>query len=76
MKIIQNISSVEIALCLVKEHCMCARFTETDSHYIVMYPAGMVLDGAQSSKGEGKAIALSRLLSAMEKHWIQSGVTR
>jgi hypothetical protein len=40
-----------------------------------MYPAGMVLDGAQASKGAGKAFALSWLLSAMEKHWIQSGVT-
>lgn len=56
----------------VKAHCMCARFETDGTHFRVLYPPGYYPDGVQASKGLGKAEALRRLLSAMERHWQES----
>ena len=72
MNITHNIASAEAALHLVKDHCMCAKFTEDETHYTVIYPQGMCLDGARAAKAMGKAKALSRLLTVMERHWTES----
>lgn len=53
----------------VKDHCMCAKFTEDKSHYLVTFPYGFALDGARVSKGAGKALALRRMLAVMEREW-------
>jgi hypothetical protein len=70
----ENLANVNEALQEVRVHCMCAHFEEDPTHYRVLYPAGMCLDGAQISKGMGKAKALSLLLNVMERHWKQSGI--
>lgn len=64
--------AVRDAIVAVKSHCMCFRFEETGTHYRVIYPDGYFPNGAQVSKGLGKAEALSRLLGVMERHWKES----
>lgn len=64
-----NIAAVNNAMNRVKEHCMCFSFTETETHFRVIYPDGYFPDGVQVSKSLGKANALVRLFDAMERHW-------
>lgn len=69
----ENIACVADLLTTVKRHPMCARFTEEAGRYLVIYPAGdFPVHGVQASQGGGKAIALTRLLAVMERHWIGS----
>lgn len=67
----QNIAALNEALAQVKAHCMCAKFTEVDGKFRVIYPPGFFPDGVQASQAiaGGKVEALRRMLSAMEKHW-------
>lgn len=58
----------------VKEHCMCTKFEDDGARFRVIYPCGMFPDGVQASYGGGKAVALSRMLDAMERHWKANGV--
>ena len=53
----------------IRNHPMCLKFEQDRTHYRVLYPAGMCLDGAQAAFSMGKTLALTRLLGAMEKHW-------
>lgn len=75
MSVQANIQAVEEALAKVENHCMCASFEDRGGVYRVLYPAGMILDGVQAEYAHcGKAIALERMLSAMERHWKESGI--
>lgn len=65
----ENIQIVNDLIEEVKSHPMCLRFCDDPCHYLVLYPAGFRLDGTRASKDGGKAIALKRLLDAMELHW-------
>lgn len=65
----ERTAAIRDALAEVKAHCMCANFHDDGRHYVVYYPLGMRLDGARANYTSGKAVALSRLLSAMERHW-------
>lgn len=59
----------------ILDHPMCGRLIEGSDMYRVIYPAGdFPVDGLQSvvRRGEGKAIALSKLLPVMDRHWLQS----
>ena len=59
-------------LAAVKEHCMCAAFTEDKGYYYVTYPEGYFPDGIRASKGGGKWVALGHMLIVMERHWKES----
>ncbi len=74
MNVQQNIDRVKELEEKVKAHCMCANFQDTGSYYLVYYPPGMCLDGAQAAYSCGKAIALERLLDVLERHWKRSGI--
>lgn len=70
-----NKSAVDEKMKLVKAHCMCAKFEDDGRYFRVIYPPGdFATHGAQANYGDGKAIALDRLLAVMERHWIQSFV--
>ena len=56
----------------IKCHPMCADFHIRPDHYVVHYPAGFQLDGAQAVHTLSKTAALTRLLAAMERHWLES----
>ena len=58
----------------VLDHPICLRLQDVDGKYRVIYPEGMCLDGCQSSYADGRAKALKRLLSVMERHYLQSTV--
>jgi hypothetical protein len=58
----------------VKDHPMCAHFIDEGANYVVYYPDGMYPNGARASTGMGKALALSRLLQVMERHWKENGI--
>lgn len=55
----------------VRNHPMCARFTDEHGVYLVIYPEGYWPMGVQvTHTGRmGKATALRRLLLNMENHW-------
>lgn len=72
MKIAENIDAVQAALAAVKDHPMCAKFETIDGKFRVIYPCGMFPDGVQVSFGNGKAIALERMLNVMERHWVSN----
>ena len=71
--VLKNKSALKSALEEVNDHEMCAIFEENGSHYQVLYPPGiyiegMRIDGAQSSKFGGKVASLNRLIVIMERH--------
>ena len=59
----------------VRNHPMCGELREARDGFIVIYPAGdFPVDGLQSvvRRGEGRAVALEKLLPVMERHWRES----
>ena len=57
----------------IKNHPMCAGFSEDRYYFLVEYPAGdFPVHGTRASKSKGKAAALQRLLPIMERHWRES----
>jgi len=70
--IAENIETLERLLKEVNDHCMCAWFESTSDAYQVIYPIGYFPNGVRCNKGMGKAKALKRILSTMEKHWQES----
>ena len=71
----RNMARVAELLAAVNTHPMCAKFEELGGKYRVIYPPGMILDGAQATHaGCGKSVALERLLAAMERHWRASSL--
>jgi hypothetical protein len=67
--ICENIDNLDNALRSVKNHCMCYRFTENESQYLVTFPAGYQIDGVRASKAIGKIEALRRIFDTMERAW-------
>jgi hypothetical protein len=65
----QNAKAVADNKAKVQAHCMCARFIEDETHYLVLYPAGYYPDAVRASKGQGQAVALERMLGRMERDW-------
>ena len=76
MKTIQeNISEVKRLEALIESHCMAAQFIKEKGCYLVYYPEGMFPNGAQARYNiGGKAVALTRLLEVIERHWIENGI--
>jgi hypothetical protein len=75
MTIQENIEAVSQAMEAVKNHCMCAKFSDDGAQYRIIYPAGMILDGVQATYAIcGKRVALERIAEAIERHWKQSGI--
>lgn len=70
----QNAERVRKLIAEVEEHPMCAKFEFVDGLYRVLYPVGFYPNGAQASIGEGRAVALQRLLQVMERHWKENGI--
>lgn len=71
----QNKAALKELLQEVQEHCMCALFEDNGAKFLVTYPPGMILGGVQATHaGCGKIVALERMLNAMERHWIDSGI--
>jgi hypothetical protein len=68
----QNINSAKDAENAVRNHCMCAKYEMTGTHYRVLYPEGYFPNGVQVSKRLGKIEGFSRLLAMMERHWRES----
>lgn len=60
----------------VETHCMCAKFIEEPTAYVVYYPAGMWPNGCKGSfnRFSGRAAALRRMLEVMERHWKENGI--
>lgn len=75
MTIQENIEAVRIMRQTVETHPMCASFEDTGSHYFVLYPRGMCLDGCRVNYSESKLRALQRLHARMEKDWRDSCVS-
>ena len=68
-----NILEVEELLEKVRNHCMCLKFTETESHYMVIFPDGeFFANGVRVSKTLGKIKALKIMLEKMEYFWVSS----
>lgn len=74
MDVADNIATLAQKLVEVEAHPMCASFSDAGGYYTVMYPCGMWPDGARASQGSGKALALTRLLAVMERHWQENGI--
>ncbi len=73
MGIIQDrIERVEALKRQIENHCMCLNLTEDTARYLVVYPSGFYPQGVQAAKGTNKAVALQRILNAMEEHWLAS----
>jgi hypothetical protein len=70
----ENIQQLYEAKDAVLNHPMCLHLQHVDGKYRVIYPEGVCLDGCQSSYADGHAEALKRLLSVMERHYLQSTV--
>lgn len=69
----ENLALVERARQEVLNHCMCARFSETETHFLVLFPAGdFTTDGVRASKGMGQRAALQKMLQIMERTWLES----
>lgn len=75
MLIQERIDAINDLLVELQAHPMCARFSDDGARYLVIYPEGMYPDGAQASQGMGKALALTRLLAVMERHWKENGIS-
>ena len=76
MKTVQErIETVKALKKQVEEHCMCLNLEETDTHFIIYFPEGFYVGGAQCSKHIGKEKALSKLLKHIEEYWKQSFIT-
>ena len=73
-QIVERTEAVNALRSTVKEHCMCAKFDDDGARFRVIYPCGMFPDGVQASYGNGKAVALSRMLAAMDRHWKANGI--
>ena len=73
-QIAERTEAVDVLRSAVKEHCMCAKLEDDGARFRVYYPCGMFPDGVQASYGGGKAVALSRMLDAMERHWKANGI--
>lgn len=58
----------------IKNHPMCFDFIQGENYCMVIYPRGMCFDGARVDITKGKAMAYELLLSAMERHWLRSGL--
>ncbi len=58
----------------VKVHPMCGKFKDDGAYFLVIYPNGdFCVHGCRAEyRQAGKAVALQRLLSVMERHWIES----
>lgn len=70
----ENMARVETLEREVQDHPMCGRFIRERGAYVVYYPAGMFPNGARASIGMGKALALSRLIGVMERHWMENSI--
>jgi len=71
MGVRENAEKVAELLLKVQQHCMCARFEDLGGAYRVLYAPGFQLDGVQAVYAQcGKAVALERMLNAMERHWL------
>jgi hypothetical protein len=68
----ENVKKVEELVSQVQAHCMCAVFEDLGGAYRVLYAPGFQVDGVQAVYARcGKALALQRILDAMERHWLQ-----
>lgn len=75
MTVQENIDRYNKFLKLVKEHPMCGKLEDDGANFIVLYPCGdfgVVYEGVSSPYRTGKADALERLLSRMERDWQSS----
>lgn len=73
MTVQDNIAEVKFVLEAVKSHCMCAKFQEDKTHYLVIFPpSDWPVDGIRVAKDMGKAKALQMMLDKMEKFWLES----
>lgn len=73
MSVQDNIAEVKFALEAVKNHCMCAKFQEDKTHYLVIFPPGdWPVDGIRVANGMGKVKALQVMIDKMEKFWLES----
>lgn len=72
--IAERTNEVAKLMAKVKDHCMCARFVDEGSSYLVIYPEGDFAVGGQRVRHDvgGKAKALEIMLSKMETHWTES----
>lgn len=70
----ENMARVETLEREVQDHPMCGRFIHERGAYVVYYPDGMFPNGVRASIGMGKALALSRLIEVMERHWKENGI--
>ena len=71
----ERTARVERAIAEIKTHPMCGEFQDLETCFRVIYPAGdFPVGGLQSvvKRGEGRAIALEKLLPIMERHWVES----
>lgn len=64
-----NVAALSAALARVKDHPMCAKFSETEGHFLILFPPGFRLDGVRVAKAMGKALALDAALAKMELYW-------
>lgn len=74
-QIAERIARVAELLEAVRNHPMCGELQDTGDCFRVIYPAGdFPVDGLQSvvRRGEGRAVALEKLLRVMERHWLES----
>jgi hypothetical protein len=66
----QNIAEVNRLIAEVRAHPMCLRWQDDHGVYLVIYPDGYYPNGVQAAHSQiGKAVALRRILDAMERHW-------
>lgn len=66
---------VERVIAEIKAHPMCGEFQDLTTCFRVIYPVGdFPVHGLQSvvKRGEGRAVALEKLLPVMERHWVES----
>lgn len=68
----QNIKDYETAKAEVLAHCMCFKLIEDTNRFMVWFPLGFAVEGAQmrfSELGVTKTKALQLLIVTMEKYW-------
>lgn len=68
----QRLAEVNRLIAEIKAHPMCLHFKQSPGVFLVLYPEGYPLDGAQARYSTNKSEALSRLLAAIERHWLES----
>lgn len=64
--------NVSALIAKIKAHPMCLRFEQESGIFRVIYPEGFQLDGAQARYSTNKSESLERLLSVIERHWLES----